>query len=65
MTAGDDGENWMVIGPFHAELRLQVPNMVDNRSLTLDSRHSTMGDEFTMSGGTTSWLNRKKQRLHY
>jgi len=56
----------MVIGPFHVEeLGLQVPTMVDNRLLMLDSRHSTMGDEFTMSGGTTSWLNRKKQRLHY
>jgi len=35
MTAGDDGENWVVIGPSHVELGLQVPTMVDNWSLML------------------------------
>ena len=32
MNAQDNGENWVVIGPFHVELG---PAMVGNRSLTL------------------------------
>ena len=35
MTAGYNGENWVVIGLSLMELGLQVPTMVDNQSLTL------------------------------
>ena len=35
MTIKDDGKNWVVIGPSHMELGLQVPTKVDNWSLTL------------------------------
>ena len=37
MRTGDDGENWVVIGPSHVKLGLQVPTMVDNWLLTLSA----------------------------